>query len=162
MYGGDDYCPAKRHADSCTDLTGVASSYGRPPGSSFKPYTVIAALREGISLDSTFSGPPSIDVNGTTINNSEGESCGVCTLTDALAKSINTIFVPLAIKVGPDKVATAAHDAGIPKSVKLSEVPVITLGVHDVSPLDQARAYATIAAQGIEATPYLVGSVRTP
>jgi membrane peptidoglycan carboxypeptidase len=161
MYGGSEYCPAKKHPDSCVDLTGIASSYGRPAGSSFKPYTLIAALKEGISLKSTFSGPPSIDVNGTTINNSEGESCSVCTLTDALAKSINTIFVPLAIKVGPDKVATAAHDAGIPKSVKLSEVPVITLGVDDVSPLDQADAYATIAAQGVHADPYLVARVET-
>src|SRR3954469_5049415 len=138
LYGGSEYCPAKKHPDSCVDLTGVASSYARPPGSSFKPYTVIAALKEGISLDSVFSGPPSIDVNGTTINNSEGESCGVCTLTQALAESINTIFVPLAIKIGPDKVADAAYDAGIPKKRKLSEVPVITLGVDDVSPLDQA------------------------
>src|SRR3954451_10752837 len=161
MYGGHDYCPAKKHPDSCTDLTGVASSYGRPAGSSFKPYTVVAALKDGISLDSTFSGPPSIDINGTTINNSEGESCGVCTLTQALAKSINTIFVPLAVDVGPDKVADAAHDAGIPKSVKLSEVPVITLGVDDVSPLDQADAYATIAAQGVHADPYLVARVET-
>src|SRR3954454_14560832 len=161
MYGGSEYCPAKKHPDSCTDLTGVASSYARPPGSSFKPYTVIAALKDGISLDSTYSGPPSIEVNGSTINNSEGESCGVCTLTQALAESINTIFVPLAIDVGPDKGATAAHDAGIPKSVKLSEVPVITLGVDDVSPLDQASAYATIAAQGVHAEPYLVARVET-
>jgi membrane peptidoglycan carboxypeptidase len=161
MYGGSEYCPAKRHPDSCTDLTGIASSYGRPAGSSFKPYTVITALKQGISLDSTFSGPPSIHVNGTTIYNSQNESCGVCTLTQALAKSINTIFVPLAIKVGPDKVATTAHDAGIPTSVKLSEVPVITLGVDDVSPLDQADAYATIAAQGIHADPYLVARVET-
>ncbi|HET6816925.1 MAG TPA: transglycosylase domain-containing protein [Mycobacteriales bacterium] len=161
MYGGSEYCPAKKHPDSCVDLTGVASSYGRPPGSSFKPYTVIAALKEGISLDSTFSGPPSIDVNGTTIYNSQNESCGSCTLTQALAKSINTIFVPLAIKVGPDKVVSAAHDAGIPKSVQLDAVPVITLGPNDVSPLDQADAYATIAAQGIHADPYLVARVET-
>ena len=162
MYGGSEYCPAKKHPDSCTDLTGLASSYGRPPGSSFKPYTVIAALKEGISLKSTFSGPPSINVNGTTIYNSQNESCGVCTMTQALAKSINTVFVPLAIKVGPDKVVEAAHDAGIPKSVNLDAVPVITLGPNDVSPLDQADAYATIAAQGVHADPYLVARVETP
>jgi membrane peptidoglycan carboxypeptidase len=162
MYGGNRFCGEAKHADVCTDLTGVSSNYARPPGSSFKPYTVIAALKEGISLDSQFSGPPSIQIGSATINNSEGESCGRCSLTEALAKSINTIFVPLAQKVGPDKIATAAHDAGIPKNIKLDEVPVITLGVNDVSPLDQARAYATVAAQGIEATPYLVASVRTP
>ncbi|MDQ1694968.1 MAG: hypothetical protein QOJ03_321 [Frankiaceae bacterium] len=167
LYGGSKYCPTqKRHPDSCTDLTGVPalyapSGYARPPGSSFKPYTLIAALKEGIGLDSTFHGPSSIQVNGSTIHNSEGETCGTCTRTEALAKSINTIFVPLAQKVGPDKVAQAAYDAGIPKARKLSEVPVITLGVDDVSPLDQADAYATIAAQGVHARPYLVARVET-
>jgi len=164
LYGGSEYCPAKKHPDSCTDLTGVASSYARPPGSSFKPYTVIAALKEGISLDSVFSGPSHIDfpgTNGKGISNSGNESCAACTLTQALAESINTIFVPLADKVGPDKVVEAAHDAGIPKSVPLAEVPVITLGTDDVSPLDQATGYATIAAQGIYAEPYLVQRVET-
>src|SRR3954471_23081689 len=164
MYGGSEYCPAKKHPDSCTDLTGVASSYARPPGSSFKPYTVIAALKEGISLDSVFSGPSHIDFPGTGgkgISNSGNESCAACTLTQALAESINTIFVPLADKVGPDKVVKAAHDAGIPKSVNLAEVPVITLGPDNVSPLDQASGYATIAAQGVYAEPYLVQRVET-
>jgi membrane peptidoglycan carboxypeptidase len=67
----------------------------------------------------------------------------------------------VAQQVGPDKVAEAAYDAGIPKSRHLSEVPVISLGVDDVSVLDQANAYATIAAQGERADPYLVARVET-
>jgi membrane peptidoglycan carboxypeptidase len=167
LYGGSRYCPTKhRHPDSCTDLTGVPGLYGsggyaRPPGSSFKPYTVIAALKEGVGLNSTFSGPPSIDFHGKTISNSEGESCGTCTLTQALAKSINTIFVPLAEKIGPDKVVQAAHDAGIPKTRKLDPFPGITLGPNDVAPIDQAVGFATIAAQGVRADPYLVARVET-
>ncbi|MDQ1703721.1 MAG: hypothetical protein QOF18_87, partial [Frankiaceae bacterium] len=154
LYGGRDACSSHPHPDQCTDLTGVAGLFGsggyaRPPGSSFKPYTVIAALKEGIGLDSTFHGPPSIQVNGSTINNSQGESCGTCTLTEALAKSINTVFVPLAIKVGPDKVVQSAYDAGIPKKRQLAVVPTITLGVTDVAPIDQATGFATIAAQGV-------------
>ena len=56
-----------------------------------------------------------------------------------------------------------AEDAGIPKDrIKPEdEVPAITLGTSDVSPLDQAVGYATIAAQGVYAKPYLVGSVKT-
>jgi membrane peptidoglycan carboxypeptidase len=172
MYGGGDGCLHPDRKDSCTDLTGVtglynpAGDYARSPGSSFKPYTLIAALQQGISLDSRFSGPPHIPfpgTNGKGISNSEGESCKSCTLTEALAKSINTIFVPLAQRVGPDKVAQAAKDAGIParRIRPADEVPAITLGTSDVAPIDQAVAYATIAAQGIYAKPYLVATVRT-
>ena len=161
MYGGAKFCPSHKHQDSCTDLSGVASSYARPPGSSFKPYTLIAALQDGISLDSRYPGPSSIQINGATIHNSEGETCGSCSLLEALAKSINTIFVPLAQQVGPEKVVKAAEDAGIPKSRNLPAVPAITLGTDDVSPLDQAVGYATIAAQGVRAEPYLVSRVET-
>src|SRR4051794_16159865 len=165
MYGGSDGCAQPDRIDDCLDLTGYGSndhSNRRPPGSSFKPYTVITALKEGISLDSRFPGPSSVDVNGTTIHNSGDEGpCPQCTLTEALAKSVNTIFVPLAHKVGPDKVVANAYDAGIPKYRDLAEVPDITLGPDDVSPLDQAVGFATIAAQGIYAKPYLVATVKT-
>ncbi|HET7531459.1 MAG TPA: transglycosylase domain-containing protein [Mycobacteriales bacterium] len=164
MYGGSQYCAGKKRPDLCTDLTGVSGHFGggdytRPPGSSFKPYTVIAALKEGIGLESTYHGPPSIEINGDRIQNSEGESCGTCTLLQALAESINTIFVPLADQVGPDKVVDAAYDAGIPKKRDLGEFPGVTLGPDDVSPLDQAVGYATIAAQGVRAEPYLVAKI---
>jgi membrane peptidoglycan carboxypeptidase len=166
MYGGSHACKLHPHPDECTDLSGVTGYFGgadytRPPGSSFKPYTLIAALKENIGLDSTYHGPPSIQVNGSTINNSEKESCGTCTLLQALAESINTIFVPVAQQVGPDKVVQAAYDAGIPKSRKLGAFPGITLGPDSVSVLDQANAYATIAAQGERATPYIVARVET-
>jgi len=166
MYGGSKACKPHPHPDQCTDLSGVTgyfggADYARPPGSSFKPYTLIAALKDNVGLDSTYNGPPSIQVNGSTIHNSEGESCGTCTLLQALAESINTIFVPLAEQVGPDKVVQAAYDAGIPKSRKLGAFPSITLGPDDVSLLDQANGYATIAAQGERATPYIVARVET-
>jgi membrane peptidoglycan carboxypeptidase len=172
MYGGSGGCADNKQRDNCTDLTGVSGLFGggadyfRSPGSSFKPYTVIAALKQGISLDSRFHGPAHIDfpgTNGKGINNSGGESCSTCTLTDALARSVNTIFVPLAQRVGPDNVAKAAEAAGVP-SRRIPErdlVPTLTLGVADVSPIDQAVGYATIADQGIYAKPYLVASVKT-
>ena len=166
MYGGSKPCVPHPHPDQCTDLSGVTGYFGggdytRPPGSSFKPYTLIAALKDGIGLNSTYSGPPSIQVNGKTIHNSEGESCGTCTLLQALAESINTIFVPVAEQAGPDKVVNAAYDAGIPKKRKLGPYPGIALGPDSVSVLDQANAYATIAAQGERATPYIVARVET-
>ncbi|HWB65848.1 MAG TPA: transglycosylase domain-containing protein [Mycobacteriales bacterium] len=163
MWGGREYC---KHltSDDCVDLTGIGSSFARPPGSSMKPYTLIAALKQGISLNDTeFPGSPHIPFPGTTtgISNAGGEACSSpCTLTRALAQSINTVFVPLAQKVGPTNVDEVAYDSGIPKSTKLSKFPEVSLGTEPVSVLDQAVGYATIAAKGIAAKPYLISSVK--
>ncbi|HVS67042.1 MAG TPA: transglycosylase domain-containing protein [Mycobacteriales bacterium] len=167
LYGGHGYCrDTKDNPDACIDLSGATDNWARPPGSSFKAFTLIAALKKGISLSSTFDGPPtvSIDSGGSVTqihNSSPGESCYGCSLQVAFARSINTIFVPLAKQIGPDKVVEAAYDAGIPASRNLSAVPDIALGPDQVSPLDLADAFATIAAQGMFAQPYLVKSVST-
>lgn len=163
LYGGQRYChKPKKNADACIDLSGFTGVFARPPGSSFKAFTLLTALRQGISLGSTYNGPPSILVNGQTIHNASlSESCYGCTLLRAFAQSVNTIFVPLAQKVGPKNVVNTAYDAGIPKSRHLGAFPDITLGPDDVSPIDLANAYATIAAQGVHSDPYLVQSVTT-
>jgi membrane peptidoglycan carboxypeptidase len=163
LYGGRGYCRNTKHnPDACIDLSGATDSWARPPGSSFKVFTLIAALKKGISLSSTFDGPYTVSVNGTPIHNSSpGETCYGCSLLRAFTESINTIFVPLAKKVGPQNVVDAAYDAGIPESRKLAPVPDIALGPDQVSPLELATAYATIAAQGKYAAPYLVKSVTT-
>jgi membrane peptidoglycan carboxypeptidase len=163
LYGGDRYChDAKKNKDACIDLSGYTGQWARPPGSSFKAFTLLAALKKGIPLTQVFNGPPEVTVDGDTIHNSSpGESCYGCTLEKAFAESINTIFVPLAQRVGPQNVVDAAYSAGIPQFRKLSAVPDISLGPDSVSPVDLASAYATIAAQGIYAKPYLVTSVTT-
>ncbi|HWC35532.1 MAG TPA: transglycosylase domain-containing protein [Mycobacteriales bacterium] len=163
LYGGAGYCShTKQDPDACIDLSGATDSWARPPGSSFKVFTLIAALKKGISLSSSFDGPPVVNVDGTDIHNSSpGEACYGCSLLSAFARSINTVFVPLAKQVGPQKVVDAAYEAGIPAARNLQPVPDIALGPDQVSPLDLADAYATVAAQGQFAQPYLVQSVTT-
>jgi membrane peptidoglycan carboxypeptidase len=165
LYGGANYCAhRKQNKDACIDLSGATDAWARPPGSSFKAFTLLAALTHHppYSLNSRFDGPYTVTVNGTQIHNSTpGESCFGCTLSQAFAESINTIFVPLAQKVGPQHVVDAAYAAGIPTSRNLQPFPDISLGPDDVSPLDLATAFATIAANGTRADPYLVQSVTT-
>ena len=97
-------------------------------------------------------------------NDAEGETCSNCTLVTAIARSINTIFEPLAETVGPTKVADQAHALGIPAGDDLSQGgftgPSIALGTYDVHPIDMAAAYATFAANGTRATPYLIETVK--
>ena len=88
-----------------------------------------------------------------------------CTLNKALAKSVNTIYVPLAKKVGPSQVAKLAHSAGIPDSVPLEDNGLTTdriaLGVYPVHPIDQAVGYATFCNGGKSVQPFLVRSVKS-
>jgi membrane peptidoglycan carboxypeptidase len=80
-------------------------------------------------------------------------------LVKATAESVNTIYVPLGIKAGPDKVLDVARRAGIPTSVALMPTPSISLGVASPHVIDLAASYATFAAQGIYAKPYIIKEV---
>jgi membrane peptidoglycan carboxypeptidase len=78
---------------------------------------------------------------------------------NATKHSINTVFVPLGIKVGPDKVVDVARRAGIPESVAMMPTPSVVLGTASPHVIDVTNAYATFAAQGIKSKPFLVSRV---
>ncbi|CAN5853024.1 hypothetical protein BH20ACT6_BH20ACT6_15480 [soil metagenome] len=147
IYGGPDYVKS--------DFNWALS--GGQPGSAFKPFALLAALRDGISLRDTFDGnsPYVIGETGEDVENqgdSGGGSFGFVPLLYATQQSINTAYVDLTLSMenGGRKVIRAAEAAGIPKSVtdKLSPVPVVSLGYAPVPTIDMANAYATFAAGG--------------
>ena len=161
-WGGRDYLT--RQFNNATQAL-------RQPGSSFKPFVLAAALAKGTSLKSTLNGasPQTFPGYPTPVSNFSNEQFGDIDLVTATANSVNTVYVPLAQKVGLSTVALAAHTAGIPDSdpgnglqskIVLQENPSLALGTSDVHPIDLAGAYATFAAQGKQATPYLVEEVR--
>ncbi|MEO7236478.1 MAG: penicillin-binding transpeptidase domain-containing protein, partial [Lapillicoccus sp.] len=81
-------------------------------------------------------------------------------LRTGLAKSINTVFMRLNERIGPPNTKNAAIAAGIPAATPgLDDNLVNVLGTSSPHVLDVANAYATIAAQGQRATPYLVAAV---
>ena len=156
MYGGQDYL--KSQLNNATQAIAEA-------GSSFKPFTLVAALQQGISLHSVWNGTsPQVFFDPGSqspypVFNYGNEQYPNVNLLDATANSVNTVFVPLAIKVGPQSVIDAAHLAGIPSSVAMVASPSVTLGVASPHVIDVASAYATFAAQGIYAKPYIVSEV---
>ena len=151
MYGGPDY--VERQLNNATQ--GIAQA-----GSSFKPFALAAALEAGISLDTVWSGksPQTFDDNGKpyVVANYGKKSFKNLTLLEATEKSVNTVYVPLGIAVGPEKVIDAARRAGIPDAVEMVPTPSVVLGVASPHVLDVASAYATFAAQGVYAKPFLV------
>jgi len=154
MYGGKDYLA--RQLNDATQAIAQA-------GSTFKPFALIAALQQGIPLTSIWNGdsPQTFDDAGKPypVANYGFEGWGQISLLSATAHSVNTVFVPLGIKVGPDNVVEAARRAGIPESVAMMPTPSVVLGVASPHVLDVASAYATFAANGIYAKPYLVSQV---
>jgi len=158
MYGGKDYL--ERQLNDATQ--GITQA-----GSTFKPFALVAALEQGISLASVWNGDgPKIfdDFLGRPyeVSNYGNKSFGDVSLLNASAVSINTIYVPLGIKIGVDKVIDAARRAGIPENVAMVPSPSVVLGVASPRVIDVANSFATFAANGIKAKPFLVKEVLGP
>jgi len=150
MYGGSDYL-TRPFNDATQSIP--------PMGSTFKAYVLAAALKAKIGLSTTFSGRSPQTIAGQKYVNDSGEQFGTINLVTATANSVNTVFVQLGEKVGVDKVIAAAHAAGLPASTKLSHNGSMLLGSDSTHPIDAAAAYATFAAKGVSATPFVVQRV---
>jgi penicillin-binding protein 1A len=138
----------------------LATQSTRTAGSSFKPFVLATAILHGISLYSSFSGPPSLIIPEHSCDGPQGpwdvhnyadENGGYMNLLSATANSVNTIFAQLVAKVGPGSVVPVAHRMGI--TTKLLPVCSITLGSQPVNPLEMTDAYATLAAHGVHHDP---------
>ena len=154
LYGGRDYLERQLN-DATQSIT--------QPGSNFKPFALIAALEQGIPLTSMWNGdsPQTFDDAGKPyeVGNYGLQGWGQVSLLFATERSINTVYVPLGIKVGPAAVVDVARRAGIPESIAMMPTPSVVLGVASPHVIDVANAYATFAAQGIKSKPYLVAQV---
>lgn len=128
----------------------------RQTGSLFKPFVYAAALEKGykfnseaideeITIDVPYSGP-------WTPKNYTNEFYGRMTITEALAKSINTIAVKTAMLVGLDSVRRIANDFGIPGD--LAPGPALALGASEATLIEMTGAYAGILSGGISVKPY--------
>ncbi len=155
MYGGKDYL--QRQLNDATQAITQA-------GSTFKPFALIAALEQGISLQTIWNGKSPLifdDFIGRPyeVSNYGNKSFGNVSLLEASAVSVNTIYVPLGIKVGVDKVIDAARRAGIPENVAMFPSPSVVLGVSSPRVIDVANSFATFAANGVRAKPILIKEV---
>lgn len=131
----------------------------RQPGSTFKTFVYGAAIEAGMVTPDTrvTDEKRTYQSHGRpwTPRNYKGSWDGKPhSLRDALARSINSIAVEMAQRVGPEKVADFARRAGITSPLR-ADLP-LALGASGVTPLELANAYATIAAGGRFAPPILV------
>jgi membrane peptidoglycan carboxypeptidase len=170
FYAGQDYLDS--------EINWAVS--GGMVGSTFKPFTLATAIKEGFSLKDTFEGnSPYVFPDGLEVRNEgggDGNDYGSSvTATYALEESINTAFVDMSASIpdGPEKIMATANAMGIPPaepSKKFPGIPkvtrdlspddaLITLGRARISPINMANAYATIANGGVRADVHVIKKV---
>ena len=119
-----------------------ATQARRQPGSAFKLFVYLAALRAGYRPDSMIEDRP-ITLDGWSPGNNDGVYRGTISLREAFARSSNAATVRLAEQVGRQNVVRAARDLGIDSP--LTDRPSLSLGTSGVSLLELTAAYAAIA-----------------
>ncbi|PZS34590.1 MAG: penicillin-binding protein, partial [Pseudonocardiales bacterium] len=157
------------------DWAGIGS---RPPGSSFKPFTLATVLtqtmrktaaRPALTISSFVDGSYCVLIQGRQICNDPGDrgvSSSSVSVSLAMKYSLNTTFDQLAEQAGPNNVAATAHAAGIAKTDGNGKKTLansngrtgfgIGIGDYAVRPIDQAVGFATFANNGGRNDPYFV------
>ncbi len=136
----------------------LATQAERQPGSAFKPIVLATAFRRGVSPLTRFDSKPVVIDAGDRfwrVTNYEGSYLGRVDLTRATISSDNSVYAQLTELVGPKAIVDTAHRLGI-----RSDLPAyfsIGLGAVAVNPLDMARAYATLANDGLRIDGSLTG-----
>lgn len=163
-------------------LTGGDGITGYQAGSTFKMFTMVAALEKGIPLSHTINAeqrfrseyiinkgnPVACDGHFYCPGNASPSMAGVHNMWSAFGRSVNTYFVPLQQQVGAEKVVEAAKKLGITfrsqEDLDLEKDAhqwgAFTLGVSQTTPLELANAYATLGAEGLYCEPIPVQEIR--
>ena len=149
---------------------GTGYDYARAPqqpGSSFKPFDLVALLKTGKGLGEVYDGssPRKFPGRSKPVSNSEGAQCPECTVAEAMKRSINTVFYDMALKLGPSAIAKAAQEAGVTSSLEASVNDAnisIGGGMTEVTTMDMASSYATFAANGTHRDVHLLAKVTNP
>jgi penicillin-binding protein A len=176
--------------DPGSPLVNRATQYGYAPGSTFKIVTATAAIDTGMfTPESTLSGRNGILVSGVPLDNDEDESFGQISLTQALAKSVNTVYAQVAERLGKRTLARYMSRFGFDRKPELdypakemsasgeyegerllqptsANVDVGRLGIGqdklDVTALQMAEVAAAVANDGRLMVPHLTARIVDP
>jgi len=173
-----------------TPLVNRTTQFGYAPGSTFKVVTATAAIDTGqYTPESLVSGKDGILVSGVPLSNDEHESFGQLTLTEALVKSVNTVYAQVAEHLGKRTLARYMSRFGFDRKPQLDypsdqmsvsgeylgqrllsptsrHVDVGRLGIGQdklqVVPLQMAEVAAAVANQGRLMAPHLTARIVDP
>jgi penicillin-binding protein 1A len=139
LYGGNNYNESPFN---------LATQGQRQPGSSFKPFTLVTALRKyglGSVWESKQIGKAG---TGTLIKNYGDSYLGATSLENATTTSDNTAYVRVGLEMGVNKIARQAKAMGITTQISRNTAMILGGLSEGVTPLEMAYAYTSIANQG--------------
>ena len=156
-------------------LAGIAFSAPQPPGSTFKVITATAVLESHVAKTTTeFPVDTKATIDGVDLQNANGEYCGG-TLVQSFARSCNSVFAPLGVKVGAKRLVGAAERYGFNEQPTIPGAAPSTIPAADeigsplavgstaigqgrvlATPLELASVAQTIASGGLRRRPSLV------
>ncbi len=149
MIGGVDY--GRSQFDRATDAK-------RQPGSAFKPFVYAAALEAGLTPDTIRNDKP-ITIGKWRPENYDGKYFGPVTLSEALARSLNSVAAQLITETGPATVVDFAQRLGI--SSPLAANASLSLGTSEVSLLELTSAYTVFPTGGWRSDAHIITRVTT-
>ncbi|MET8148228.1 transglycosylase domain-containing protein [Actinoplanes sp. NPDC049668] len=171
------------YPNTVNPLLGGGDMAGYQAGSTFKIFTLLAALDAGMPLSTSFNapkryvskyitapGPATCGVHWCPKNASKSMT-GRQTMWSGFGKSVNTYFVQLEEKVGAEKAVQMAERLGLKWRTEIDRTlagpdhadgwGAFTLGVSDVTPVEMANVFATVAAEGKYCEPLPVRMINT-
>jgi membrane peptidoglycan carboxypeptidase len=158
----------------------LGGDQGYQAGSTFKGFTVAAALKAGVPPSKMYNAASSMSFGGRTFRSCEGpftapgpwtvintSDSGVMNMLKGAGNSVNTYFMQLEQSVGVCAVVEMARDVGMettptdehPNVMAYHNVAAFTLGVGETQALSMATAYATFAARGVRCDPIIIRSI---
>ncbi|WP_407567045.1 transglycosylase domain-containing protein [Polymorphospora sp. A560] len=172
------------YPNTVNPLLGGGDMPGYQAGSTFKMFTMLAALDAGKPLSTAYNSPyrirsiypgdggPSSCGGYWCPSNASAAMTGRHAMWSGFGQSVNTYFVQLEQSVGADKVVKMAERLGLRWRTDVDRNQAsperakgwgaFTLGVSDATPLEMANAYATVAGDGLYCEPMPVLSVLGP
>ncbi len=166
------------YPNTVAPLLGLGGMPGYQAGSTFKVFTMVAALEMGLPLNTKINSPQRImtqyaaDGPGSCGGrwcpaNASAAMTGLHAMWSGFGMSVNTYWVQLEQRIGAERAVRMAEKLGITWHTDVDQLMAspekangwgaFTLGVSDTTPLEMANAYATLAADGMycEATPVI-------
>lgn len=153
VYAGEDYL---------TKQLNQATQSVYEIGSTMKPMALLGTIQEGVNLDTVFNGnsPRKFDGIADPVGNFGNMSYGNVNLYTATAQSLNTVYMDVQAKLGTQRIAEIAKEAGAESDALDGTNPFTVLGNNALTTKDVARMYATIANQGNRPNIHIVSSVK--